>query len=101
KVTVKIDLELEKTFEDIPIEMNDADDVDATFVNPSDGEIDIIATGSVETISALKNEDSIAKIDVEGLEEGEHEVDVIIEGPDNDELNTTDSKIRIDIQLLE
>jgi len=101
KVTVKIDLQLEKTFEKNSIEINGSDDAEITFVSPSNGEIDITAIGSVETIRALQKEDIVAKIDAEGLDEGEHDVDVILEGPNDVELKATNKQVRINVQMLE
>src|SRR5690625_422922 len=101
KVTVKIDLQLEKTFEKNSIEINGSDDAEITFVSPSNGEIDITAIGSVETIRALQKEDIVAKIDAEGLDEGEHDVDVILEGPNDVELKATNKQVKINVQMLE
>ncbi len=98
-VSVSIQLEQERIFERIPIETNETNDQQVTFVDPANGFIDIVANGDEAIIKALNKDDIIAKIDVSNLTEGEHDIDVTLEGPSNVRLTTQKTRIKIDVQI--
>ncbi|WP_423408744.1 YbbR-like domain-containing protein [Heyndrickxia sp. MSNUG] len=84
KVSVRITKETEKTISNVPIEiegMNDEFEVD--FLNPANGQTDITVTGPSSIVSPLGVGNFKILIDVSGLDEGEHEVDMKVTAPEN------------------
>ncbi|MEH7885645.1 CdaR family protein [Bacillus sp. JJ1609] len=84
KVSVRVTKESEKTISNIPIEiegMNDEFEVD--FLNPSNGQTDITVTGPSNIVAPLTAGNFKILIDVSGLDEGEHEVDMKVTAPEN------------------
>ncbi|MEH7442211.1 CdaR family protein [Bacillus sp. JJ1122] len=84
KVSVRVTKETEKTISNVPIEiegMNDEFEVD--FLNPANGQTDITVTGPSSIVSPLGAGNFKILIDVSGLDEGEHEVDMKVTAPEN------------------
>lgn len=81
-IEVIIELNESKVFKDIPIDTDGPED-NITFVNPSDPKIDITATGSDTLMKNVSKQDIRSSIDVTGLNEGEHQVKINVDGPDN------------------
>ncbi len=74
----------ELTLSALPVEMrNIGDELQATFLSPASGELNLRVTGEPETLEELSEDDVSLFVDAEGLEEGEHEMEVQIEGPSN------------------
>lgn len=74
----------ELTLSALPVEMrNIGDELQAAFLTPASGELNLRVTGEPETLEELSEEDVSLFVDAEGLEEGEHEMEVQIEGPSN------------------
>jgi len=84
KVSVRVTKESEKTISNVPIEikgMNDEFEVD--FLDPVNGQTDITVTGPSSIVSPLTAGNFKILIDVSGLDEGEHEVDMKVTAPEN------------------
>src|SRR5699024_10498718 len=79
KVPVNIEVEQEKTFDDINIDIKGKDAEDVTFEDPESGKITIIAKGSDSVISDLEESDIEASVDLGGMASGKHKVEVDIE----------------------
>ncbi|WP_166805879.1 YbbR-like domain-containing protein [Jeotgalibacillus sp. R-1-5s-1] len=74
----------ELTLSALPVETrNIGDDLQATFLQPAGGELNLRVTGDAETLEGLSEDDFSLYIDAEGLDEGEHNVEVQVEGPSN------------------
>lgn len=74
----------ELTLSALPVEMrNIGDELQATYLSPASGELNLRVTGEPETLEELSEDDVSLFVDAEGLEEGEHEMEVQIEGPSN------------------
>ncbi|WP_404406835.1 YbbR-like domain-containing protein [Jeotgalibacillus malaysiensis] len=74
----------ELTLSALPVEMrNIGDELQTTFLSPASGELNLRVTGEPETLEELSKDDVSLFVDAEGLEEGEHEMEVQIEGPSN------------------
>ncbi|MEI3607039.1 CdaR family protein [Pseudogracilibacillus sp. SE30717A] len=82
-VEVNILLSETKLFEDIPIEQEGDNSGNLTITKPKEPLVNIIARGSDTDIGALKKEDIKAIIDIGALDEGEHKIELVVNGPDN------------------
>lgn len=98
QVEVEVEVEASKTFKKLSIEIKGQDEEDVTFVEPKEAEVDISVTGNDELVHDLKKEDVNALIDLSGLSEGEHEVDIDLEGPEDLTLEPEIKKAKVEIQ---
>lgn len=95
KATVKVSVATEetviieeaettKTFSDIPIQLNGlSENYLVTFREPSNGSANITVTGEEEVLVAITESDFKLAIDVADLTEGEHELQINVNGPEN------------------
>ncbi|MCM3666812.1 CdaR family protein [Mesobacillus subterraneus] len=84
KVSVNVTTETEKTISNIPIEIEGMDDgYDVDFLNPANGQTNIIVSGPSDIVSPLAAGNFKILINVSGLDEGEHEVDLKVTAPQN------------------
>jgi YbbR domain-containing protein len=84
KVTVSVTKESEKTVSNIPIEIEGMDEgYEIDFLNPANGQTDLTVSGPSDIVSPLAAGNFKILIDVSGLGEGEHEVDMKVTAPDN------------------
>lgn len=98
KVDVDIELEQTKQFKEVPIEVIGKDESDVRFVKPKDPEIEVTIEGSDETLKKVNEEDVKATIDLSGLEEGEHKVDVQLEGPEDVTLKAEPKEVTVEVK---
>ncbi|HLR54848.1 MAG TPA: CdaR family protein [Pseudogracilibacillus sp.] len=96
KVDVDIELEQTKQFKEVPIEVIGKDESDVRFVKPKDPEIEVTIKGSDEILKKVNEEDVKATIDLSGLEEGEHKVDVQLEGPEDVTLKAEPKEVTVE-----
>ncbi|MFB1082469.1 YbbR-like domain-containing protein [Jeotgalibacillus sp. JSM ZJ347] len=74
----------ELTLSALPVEMrNIGDELQAMYLSPASGELNLRVTGEPEALEELSEDDVSLFVDAEGLDEGEHEMEVQIEGPSN------------------
>lgn len=52
------------------------------FLNPETGQVNMVVRGPSKQIGDISPDDIRVTIDVNGLREGEHEVDLLVEGPE-------------------
>lgn len=98
KVDVDIELEQTKQFKEVPIEVIGKNESDVRFVKPKDPEIEVTIKGSDETLKKVNEEDVKATIDLSGLEEGEHKVDVQLEGPEDVTLKAEPKEVTVEVK---
>lgn len=98
KVDVDIELEQTKQFKEVPIEVIGKDESDVRFVKPKDPEIEVTIKGSDETLKKVNEEDVKTTIDLSGLEEGEHKVDVQLEGPEDVTLKAEPKEVTVEVK---
>lgn len=98
KVDVDIELEQTKQFKEVPIEVIGKDESDVRFVKPKDPEIEVTIKGSDEILKKVNEEDVKATIDLSGLEEGEHKVDVQLEGPEDVTLKAEPKEVTVEVK---
>lgn len=83
-VEVAVEIEQTKTIAAVPIEVENAgNDLNVTFIIPDEPEMDLTVTGNQRDVDRLTVDDFRAVIDVDGLDSGEHQVPVTVEGPDD------------------
>ncbi|PYZ91910.1 hypothetical protein CR194_17050 [Salipaludibacillus keqinensis] len=85
-ITVEVEAteEAEREFSDFQITVEGLEDGQAVeFLSPEDGLFDFIVKGSSSALERLDRGDLEASIDVEDLSEGEHELTLDINGPQN------------------
>ena len=98
KVDVDIELEQTKQFKEVPIEVIGKNESDVRFVKPKDPEIEVTIEGSDETLKKVNEEDVKATIDLSGLEEGEHKVEVQLEGPEDVTLKAEPKEVTVEVE---
>lgn len=98
KVDVDIELEQTKQFKEVPIEVIGKNESDVRFVKPKDPEIEVTIKGSDDTLKKVNEEDVKTTIDLSGLEEGEHKVDVQLEGPEDVTLKAEPKEVTVEVK---
>lgn len=82
KVTVVVKKQEEKTVSGIPLKIRGLSETYKADINdPANQMINLIVNGSPATLSGLKPEDFAVYIDLSNLQEGNHEVNIYVEGP--------------------
>ncbi|MDC3426152.1 CdaR family protein [Aquibacillus sp. 3ASR75-11] len=88
EVTIEVGEKEEIVFESEQIETRNLDEnYSLTFVDPTDGLLDVTAIGTSEELQNLGPEDISLSIDLSGQGPGEYEIPINLSGPDNIELN--------------
>ena len=102
KVTVKVTKQSEKTISNIPIEVEGVgEEGEVNFLTPENGRTNITVTGSSDIVSPLTADDFKILIDVSELEEGEHEVSLMVSAPQNITWKLTRQKANIRVARKE
>lgn len=101
EVTVEItENEETRTIEAVPIEVEGLEEgQDLSFIEPEDSELDITVVGNQSDISELNKDDFRIIIDAEGLEPGEHQVPVTIEGPEAENMTISGELEEVTIEI--
>lgn len=100
QVTIDVTEASERVFDDFEISIeNETDSQEITFVDPSEGVFDLAVSGSEELLQRVERGDLQAVIDVEGLENGEHELRVTFDGPQH--LRFLDEGLTVTIDITD
>ncbi|MBT2663514.1 CdaR family protein [Bacillus sp. ISL-45] len=84
KVAVKVTKASEINISNVPIEIDGMDaGYEVNFLDPADGQTNLIVSGPSDIVSALSPDDFKVLIDVSELEEGNHEVEMKVTAPQN------------------
>ncbi|MBT2639383.1 CdaR family protein [Bacillus sp. ISL-39] len=84
KVAVKVTKASEINISNVPIEIDGMDTgYEVNFLDPADGQTNLIVSGPSDIVSALSPDDFKVLIDVSELEEGNHEVEMKVTAPQN------------------
>ncbi|PFP17521.1 hypothetical protein COJ96_26650 [Bacillus sp. AFS073361] len=101
KATVVVKKEEEKTLSDVPVTIKGlSDEYEATINDPENQLIDILVNGPASKVTRVKAEDFNVFIDVSNLEEGDHEVDIHVDGPSAVEWKPAKSSAKITIHKI-
>lgn len=77
KLSIKVEKQEEKKVTNIPITIEgQSEDYEVEFLNPENGLSSVTVTGQAKSVADLDESDFQFLIDVAGLEEGEHTVDI-------------------------
>lgn len=97
-VEVDMQLDQEKTIKDVPINVeNEGDDQDVSFVDPDQPKTDVEASGKETAVRKLDKDDIAISVNLDELDDGEHDVPVTIDEPDDVELEGEFDEVTIDI----
>ncbi|MGV2942310.1 YbbR-like domain-containing protein [Mesobacillus sp. LC4] len=84
KVAVKVTKASERSISNVPIEIDGkGDGYEVDFLDPANGQANLTISGPSDIVSALSSDDFRILIDVSELDEGNHEVDLIVTAPQN------------------
>ncbi|UII56122.1 YbbR-like domain-containing protein [Cytobacillus spongiae] len=84
KVFVRVKTEENKTFSDLPIKTKGlAEQYEVDIKDPSNGTVNLTVTGPINIVKALSSEDFSLLLDLSDLDEGDHDVDIVVSGPDS------------------
>lgn len=98
KATVVVKKQEEKTISDVPVTIKGLpDEYEATINDPGNQMIDILVNGPASAVTRVKPKDFNVYIDLSDLEEGEHDVDIHVEGPPDLKMKPTKSSAKITI----
>ena len=102
KLTVKVKKQEEVTISDIPINVSgQADDLEIEFIDPVNGRTSVQASGQTELVESLEPTNFELLIDISGLVEGEHSVDIQVSAPDEISWKLASQKANISITKKE
>lgn len=97
-VTVTLNKEETKTFEQVPIQLNNIEaELIGEILEPEEGEISVTLKGTKAQLDGILLSDIQAFVDAQGLAVGEHELPIQVTGPPHITLTTSSDKIRINI----
>ncbi|GAA0594163.1 CdaA regulatory protein CdaR [Virgibacillus siamensis] len=97
-IEVEVELEQTKTLQDVPIEVENAEEgQEVSFIQPDASSIDVTVNGKQEAVSNITAKDITATVDAGGLDSGEHQLPVSFEGPENVELTSELQQVTIEI----
>jgi YbbR domain-containing protein len=73
-----------KTFSNLPIRINGlTEEYSVAFLEPTSGETNVTVVGTNEALETLKESDFQLSVDVSQLTEGEHKLNINVDGPEN------------------
>jgi len=98
EVEVEIEMVQTKEFKAVPIDIEGIDAADVEITKPSDGEVTITAKGSDSVIKDLEKSSITASINLSDLSEGEHKVDINLEGPNGIELESDVKTVTVEVK---
>ncbi|SEN91031.1 YbbR domain-containing protein [Mesobacillus persicus] len=102
KLTIKVKKQEEVTLSNIPITVSgQTEDQNINFRDPENGRTSVIATGQAELVNGLTVGDFELLIDVSGLLEGDHSVDISVSAPNNISWKLASQKANITISKKE
>ncbi|MBV7508772.1 YbbR-like domain-containing protein [Bacillus sp. sid0103] len=98
KAKVLVKKQEEKNVSDVPVHIKGlSDEYEATITDPENQMIDLLVNGPASAVTRVKPEDFNVFIDLTDLEEGDHEVDIHVEGPSALKWKPTKSSAKITI----
>lgn len=99
KISVELDLEQKKIFEDLTIGINGSDEDKVNFVSPKTGKMSVTVTGSDKQVGKVTKADIEAAIDTAGLEAGKkHKVKTAIKAPDDVKVEPEYKEVTIELE---
>ncbi|MFB1052099.1 YbbR-like domain-containing protein [Paraliobacillus sp. JSM ZJ581] len=98
-VDIKVDRNIEKTFDDVSIDIKNVDNpYTASFVEESDGAVDITVTGYKSELDKLNASDFSLSVDASDLNPGEHELTIDSSNLEGLKLDLSSETVKIRIE---
>ncbi|WP_160725705.1 CdaR family protein [Bacillus sp. USDA818B3_A] len=98
KTETKTNAEVQKTISAIPLNIQGlAENVTAEINDPADQSVNLVVNGPSESVNELGPDDFTVTIDLSGLNEGTHDVDIQVKGPTDVEWTSDKSTANITI----
>ncbi|MCM3112748.1 CdaR family protein [Lederbergia lenta] len=86
----------ETTINDIPLKNKGLDPkFDVELLTPADGAVSLKVSGETEDVKKASNSNIQVFLQLEGLSAGEHEVDLMVEGPEGLEYELSTKKVKV------
>ncbi|CAM4109997.1 CdaR family protein [Lederbergia lenta] len=86
----------ETTINDIPLKNKGLDPkFDIELLTPADGAVSLKVSGETEDVKKASNSNIQVFLQLEGLSAGEHEVDLMVEGPEGLEYELSTKKVKV------
>jgi YbbR domain-containing protein len=102
KLSIKVTKQEEVTISDIPINVSGQnEEQEIQFINPENGRTSLQASGETELVESLEASNFELLIDISGLVEGEHSVDIQVTAPDEISWKLASQKANISITKKE
>lgn len=93
-------MEETRTIEAMAIEEEELEEgFEVTFLEPSDAEMDITVTGDEELLRDLSRDDFRIIVNLDGLDEGEHQVPVTIDWEEIDDVTVTPEFEEVTVEI--
>lgn len=100
--TIEVTIQVEETriIEALAIEEEKLEEgFEVTFLEPTDAEMDITVTGDEELLRGLSRDDFRIIVDLDGLDEGEHQVPVTIDWEEIDDVTVTPEFEEVTVEI--
>lgn len=100
--TIEVTIQVEETriIEAMAIEEEKLEEgFEVTFLEPTDAEMDITVTGDEELLRGLSRDDFRIIVDLDGLDEGEHQVPVTIDWEEIDDVTVTPEFEEVTVEI--
>lgn len=98
-VTIEVEQWIEETIEEVAIELENLNsDFTSSFLNPETGHLDIVISGYQSDLVDISASDFQLSVDLEGLEDGEHELPITAVGPTGLEFSLGSEEVLIEVQ---
>ncbi|MGM8211189.1 CdaR family protein [Virgibacillus sp. W0430] len=82
EIEVEIEIEQTKELTDVSIHIDGTEEENVAFIEPNNPIMSVIAVGNEKNVRDIKAEDILVSINTSGLGVGEHQVPVLINGPE-------------------
>lgn len=84
EITIEVGKQEEKTVKNVPLQVNGLRKGSTlSFLDPEDGKLDVVMSGAKSILERVTASDINAIVDASGLGEGEHNLEVKFNGPQN------------------
>lgn len=99
KVKVDVNTTEEKNLSGLEITPQGlAEEYEYTIMSPEEGVVDVALKGQNAQVSKVTKEDFSLALDLSGLEPGEHEVEIVAEGPEDIEWTLSQRTVKVEIK---
>ncbi|WP_374055409.1 YbbR-like domain-containing protein [Rossellomorea sp. FM04394] len=99
KVNIDVNTTEEKSLSGLEITPQGlAEEYEYTIMSPEEGLVDVALKGENAQVSKVTKDDFSLALDLSGLEPGEHEVEIVAEGPEDIEWTLSQQTVKVEIK---